>query len=182
MKELIFSTGNKFKFEFARSELKKFGIKVRMKDVKVTEIQADTLEEIAEKKVKDAYKKIGKPVVITDSGIFIKSLKGFPGPYSNYVRRTIGTDGLIDLVRGKNNEAYVKNIVCFTDGKIVKIFTSKSYGKIISEKRGENGYFFDFIFVPRGEKRTLAEMSLEEKIKIWVYAWTDFAKWYVKRK
>jgi XTP/dITP diphosphohydrolase len=181
MSSLIFVTGNKFKFKFAKNELEKFGIKVRRKYVKIREIQADSLEEIVEEKAKEAYKKIRKPLVVTDSGLFIKSLNGFPGPYSSYVEKTIGINGIINLVKRKKREAYVKTIVCFNDGKKIKTFASESQGRIITHKKGKNGFFFDFIFVPKGEKKTLAEMSLEKKIKIWVYAWDAFAKWYLKK-
>jgi XTP/dITP diphosphohydrolase len=37
------------------------------------------------------------------------------------------------------------------------------HGKIMSDKRGSSGFGYDPVFVPEGESRTFAEMSLSEK-------------------
>ena len=37
------------------------------------------------------------------------------------------------------------------------------YGEIIEEPRGTRGFGYDPLFVPKGEKRTVAEMTDDEK-------------------
>lgn len=39
-------------------------------------------------------------------------------------------------------------------------------GRIISERRGKDGFGYDPVFVPDGENRTFAEMPIGEKNKI----------------
>ena len=39
----------------------------------------------------------------------------------------------------------------------------QSEGKIINEKRGNEGFGYDPVFVPEGSDRTFAEMPLSEK-------------------
>ena len=53
----------------------------------------------------------------------------------------------------------------FFPGK-TEVFEGRVDGKIIEEKRGDNGFGFDPIFVPDGFEKTFAEMSAEEKKKI----------------
>jgi XTP/dITP diphosphohydrolase len=39
-------------------------------------------------------------------------------------------------------------------------------GRIINEKRGNEGFGYDPVFIPEGMTRTFAEMSLDEKNRI----------------
>jgi XTP/dITP diphosphohydrolase len=48
------------------------------------------------------------------------------------------------------------------DGKEY-FFEGVSEGKIIEEQRGQEGFGYDPVFVPVEEKRTFAEMTLQEK-------------------
>src|SRR5690606_16109667 len=45
------------------------------------EPQADTAEEIATVKARQAWKQLDKAVLVDDSSFHIAALKGFPGPY-----------------------------------------------------------------------------------------------------
>ena len=40
------------------------------------------------------------------------------------------------------------------------------YGKVIAQKRGNNGFGYDPIFIPSGFTQTLAELSGEDKNSI----------------
>lgn len=46
-------------------------------------------------------------------------------------------------------------------------FISKTMGYISFEKRGEYGWSFDKIFIPQGEKKTLAEFEDDQRWKFW---------------
>jgi XTP/dITP diphosphohydrolase len=43
------------------------------------------------------------------------------------------------------------------------IFEGIVKGSIISEKRGADGFGYDPIFVPEGQNKTFAELSMDEK-------------------
>ena len=45
-------------------------------------------------------------------------------------------------------------------------FEGKVYGKIIFEKRGNNGFGYDPIFIPKGYKKTFAELADDIKDQI----------------
>ncbi|KAF5434506.1 XTP/dITP diphosphohydrolase, partial [Candidatus Methanophagaceae archaeon] len=59
---------------------------------------------------------IKKPFFIEDSGMFIHALKGFPGPYSAFVSKSIGNDGILKLMAGKKGaerRVTFKTVVAF---------------------------------------------------------------------
>src|SRR5712691_10083216 len=95
---LWFVTQNAHKYKEARGTLDPFGIKIRMLASPKTEIQSTNLEEIAKFAAEQAAKKHNRTVVVEDSGLFVRSLNGFPGPFSSYVHATIGVEGLLHLM------------------------------------------------------------------------------------
>jgi XTP/dITP diphosphohydrolase len=161
-----FVTTNLHKFEEAQNFLANFEIPIAKLDVEAVEIQDDELENIAKYSALDAVKNCGLPVFVEDAGLFIESLKGFPGPYSKFVFQTVGVNGILKLMDGfKDRNAYFKSVICYAAlNQEPMCFVGKVEGKICSEIRGEEGFGYDPIFVPsEGEGRTFAEMSLVEK-------------------
>ncbi|MGC8555679.1 MAG: RdgB/HAM1 family non-canonical purine NTP pyrophosphatase [Conexivisphaera sp.] len=126
------------------------------------EVQSDSLAEIAYLAARSA----GVPgSIVEDSGLFVASLRGFPGPYSSYVMSTVGYRGLLRLLEGSEDRgAYFESAVAYTDpeGRI-RVFTGRVYGMIAEEPAGSGGFGFDPVFIPAGYSRTFAEMDLREK-------------------
>ena len=51
-----------------------------------------------------------------DSGLFIKSLKGFPGVYTKYALDTIGIENIVKLLKDDRG-AYTQRTVTYLDGR-----------------------------------------------------------------
>lgn len=153
--------------------------------VKTMEIQDDDIERIAMVSALSIVREVNLPIIVEDAGLFIEALNGFPGPYSSYVYRTIGVNGILKLMSNvENRRAYFKSAVAFCDpGGELKCFQGVVYGKIAREARGSGGFGFDPIFKPDEEPtRTFSEMSIEEKNKFShrAKALRKFAEWYRK--
>lgn len=179
----FFVTGNIHKFNEARRVLAEYKVAVAMLKIGAVEIQDDNLENIAKASATDAVKKCGLPIFVEDAGLFIEALNGFPGPYSSYVYRTIGTKGILKLMENVDKrEAYFQSVVAFSSlEEAPKCFQGKVKGKISMEKRGSSGFGFDPIFEPSsGHKRTFAEMTTTEKNEYShrAEALKKFAEWY----
>jgi len=164
--------------------LESFRIDVEHINFRLTEIQSDSLEEIAKASALEAAHRVGKPVIVEDSGLFIKSLNGFPGPFSSYVQKTIGNKGILKLMREiDDREASFKSVVAYCDEKIKALsFTGEVLGKISYKEKGKV-WAFDPIFIPdRERQKTYAEMGTDEKNRISHRrrALESFAKWYLK--
>ena len=159
---IYFVTGNKGKYVEAQAI---FGDLMQM-DIGYTEIQADTLEEVAIFGMKEVAARLQGRVMLEDAGIFVEALKGFPGVYSAYVQKTIGNAGILRLMEGRENrKAYFKSVVAYVEpGMEAVMFSGEVHGQIGYEARGEKGFGYDPIFYV-GDV-SLGEMDLAEKNQI----------------
>ena len=116
MKTIYLVTGNSGKVASLQRKLEKYNIKVEQKKLDLFEIQSDDLEEVSMNKAMQAFEILKKPLVVDDSGFFIKNLNGFPGVYTKYILSSIGIDGIMDIMKNKNNrECAFKSVVTFVD-------------------------------------------------------------------
>jgi len=180
---IFFVTGNVHKFKEASRILGEYGIAVAMLRIKTTEIQDDNIENIAKASALEAFKESNLPLIVEDAGLFIRGLKGFPGPYSSYVYRTIGYEGVLKIMEGFSDRyAQFQSAVVFCSSNLVlKSFRGISEGEIVEEARGSLGFGFDPIFKPLGvDGKSFGEMSIDEK-SIFSHrsrALKEFAEWY----
>ncbi|WP_251329112.1 non-canonical purine NTP pyrophosphatase [Haloplanus pelagicus] len=63
------------------------------------EIQAPTLEPIAARGAREAYRHADGPVLVDDAGLFVDALDGFPGPYTAYAEEKLGIERVSALAR-----------------------------------------------------------------------------------
>jgi XTP/dITP diphosphohydrolase len=184
---VFFATGNINKFNEARSILGKHGIAVGMLKLKGDEIQSESLKEIAQKSVINAYRLCGLPIFVEDAGLFIDALGGFPGPYAAYVYHTIHNDGILALMENtKDRNAKFQSVIAYCDSQNLckpLLFDGESKGVITLTERieqGKSGFGFDPIFQPDGSAKTFAEMTIEEKNRYShrAAAICRFAEWY----
>ena len=174
--KILFATSNNDKIAEARVVLGPLGhdvIKLIIdgKSPDFIEPQADDIEVISKSKIVQSLKLIsgtefeGCAIMVEDSGLFIHELKDFPGVYSSYVSRTIGNQGIIDLLKNNPNRTaeYRAFSILYDNGKYWSSM-GKCSGEISTEICGSNGFGFDPIFIPNsGDGRTFGEMSQVEK-------------------
>ena len=167
MKEITFATTSKGKYSSAKRVLEKYNISVVQANIELPESQS-SLKIIAEQKVKYAYNLLRKPVIAMDAGFFIHSLNGFPMMYVKPVLQTIGIEGLLRLVEGKQRECEFREVLCFIDdGEGEPTFFTRIVKGSLAEK--PNGMMHDkhwselaLIFIPENESKTMAAMNVEE--------------------
>ncbi len=174
---IYFITSNKHKLAEAHAKFSTANIIIEHLELDYHELQADTNEEIMKFGVKwiiDTHRSdIDKPFFIEDSGLFVHALNGFPGVYSKYIFKTIGPQGIIELMLNNTElEARVAHFeACIgyfdpqkaneTDQLLV--FKGKCEGTLATELRGMQGFGFDPIFIPKGSDQTFAEMQTATK-------------------
>jgi XTP/dITP diphosphohydrolase len=139
MKEISFVTSNRNKYEEMTLLGKSHGIKVKWIKYPKFEIQANSLESIAEFSAIAAYSVFSTPLIVEDSGLFIDALKGFPGPYSAQAYKTIGLEGMIKLLSGSSDRsARFECVICYASPTGLRVFKGIMNGSIakqISEGR-----------------------------------------------
>ena len=167
--DIFFATTNKNKFKEASKIFEAKRIEIKHLETSYPELQSENLEQIAKYGAIYIANKYKKKIFVEDSGLFIKLLNGFPGPYSAYAYKTIGRKGILRLLHGiENREAVFKSVVAYCEpDKQPHLFVGEVYGKISFEERGTSGFAFDAIFIPEeGDGRTFAEMKTIEKNRI----------------
>ncbi|MDA4128002.1 MAG: RdgB/HAM1 family non-canonical purine NTP pyrophosphatase [Thaumarchaeota archaeon] len=180
-----FATSNEHKFREAALILSDFGLSVTRIAEKGTEIQSDNVGAIAAFAARQTSSALGLPLVVEDTGLFIDSLDGFPGPYASPVYKKMGLGGVLLLLKNESNRgARFESGVAFCEPeKEAKIFVGSLEGSIAKTPAGVGGFGFDPIFIPEGSDKTLAELSLDEKCSLSHRgkALGLFAKWYLAR-
>ena len=183
MKSITYVTGNWSKVLSAKEVLEPLGIKVEHIKMDTTEIQADKVEEIAMHSAKEASDKLKKSVLKNDTGLFIEALNGFPGPYTHYVDEKLGEEKILKLLENEKNRnaCFIEAYAYCEYNKDPIVFTSVTKGKIALEKSGQYGWSWDFIFIPDGYNKTLANYPDEERVKIWNNdAYLNIAEYFKK--
>jgi len=181
---VYFATSNVHKIKEATQVAKEYGVELVPTQAPKIELQSDNLRDVAVYAAVLAYQHVKAPVIVEDAGLFVIALKGFPGPYSSYVYKTIGVNGLLKLMEGiEDRRAYFLSVVAFAYDEGVKVFYGRVYGEIAREARGSKGFGFDPIFIPKGSTKTFAEMDVEEKNRYShrAHAIRRFCEWLVKR-
>ena len=107
-----------------------------------------------------------------DTGLEVVALNGRPGVYS---ARFAGPQAdstenikklLIEMKGIKDRRAFFRTVIAlFFDGKEY-FFEGQIEGNITEEPIGAGGFGYDSVYIPGGEKLTLAEISDDEKNKI----------------
>ncbi len=174
MDNIIFATNNLNKVNEIRAVLKsKFNI-ITLKEAGI-EIDIpephDTLEANAAEKSSTIFRLTKKNCFSEDTGLEVAALNGEPGVKSaRYAGEGRSFDANIDKLLSKletksDKAARFRTVISLIlDGKEYQ-FEGICAGKIISERRGGNGFGYDPIFIPDGSEKTFAEMEMGEKNK-----------------
>lgn len=130
---------------------------------------ADTIEGNSMLKAKFIADNFGRVCFSEDTGLEIVALGGKPGVRTaRYAGEQACNLDNISLVLKEMNgvtarEARFKTVITFFDGKAFKQFEGICNGSIAFDIHGNEGFGYDPIFIPEGEERTFATMTLTEK-------------------
>ena len=174
---IVAATQNKHKIEEIEAITRQFGMSIISRDeagvpkVDIVE-DGETFEENSYKKAYEIMKLCGRITIADDSGLEVDCLDGAPGVYS---ARFAGVDGdddannkkLTELIKDVPYEERTGRVVSvitmvFPDGEAI-VARGEVEGHLLLEKRGQNGFGYDPLFVPQGYDETFGE--IDPKIK-----------------
>lgn len=188
MKDIIFVTHNKGKIAAAKKELEDVNLKVF--EYELEEPRSDDIKYISKYKVMEAYKLVNKPCISLDCGFWIDELNGFPKAFVNFALDSIGINGILKLMEGKENRnCRFTECLSYFDGKELHQFMGKHEGVLSNKVQGTDTdkKWSDlwYIYKPLGYEKTLAEMTEDERNKRIPYGSVDsmkeFAEWYKEK-
>ena len=175
---LTFVTGSDRKVGEAQLVCDPVGIEIIKTPLDIHEIQSDKPQDISVHKAEQAYEKLQKPLVITDTFFSIPALNGFPGAYMKDVVQWLRPEDFILLMSDKTDKTitFSENIT-YIDSEGIKTFSKEFRGHIVDAPRGsgnsiENVAEFDGVTL--GERRAQGGFSHKPDDFVWV----DFVDWY----
>jgi XTP/dITP diphosphohydrolase len=173
--KIVFATNNENKLIEIHDLLGDSFTLLSLKDINIMEdIPEDlpTLEGNALFKARYIHNATGMNVFADDTGLEIEALNHRPGVLSARfagVQKNFSanTEKVLRLMKLKlNRKARFRSVIALILNESEFLFEGVVTGTILNEQRGAGGFGYDPIFVPDGENKTFAEMSLYEKNKI----------------
>ncbi|GIP32015.1 non-canonical purine NTP pyrophosphatase [Paenibacillus sp. J2TS4] len=167
--ELFYVTSNSAKFEIATRVLEGTNVHLQQSKIDVPEIQSMEVSDVAHFSSMWARDNLGCSVVITDVGLYINALNGFPGPFVKYANSWLTTEDVLRLLEGKKDRTvFIKECLAFcpVDSKPL-LFHRQIKGMITREKTSGKGSLMDRLVVPENHI-LLSELSNDEFIDFWV--------------
>jgi XTP/dITP diphosphohydrolase len=163
MRTAVFVTGRP---EKAR-EAERLGFRFERVSLDLAEPQALDPFDVVEAKAREAYARVGRPVLVEDSGLGVRAWRGFPGALVKWLEKTAGLEGIARMLDAfPDRSATATCAVAYYDGQKIATGRGEVSGSIAPSPRGAGGFGWDSLFIPAGSDRTFAEMSGEEKDRI----------------
>lgn len=180
---ILLVTGNPNKLEEARRIL---GSRLEAVDLDLPEIQSLDLLEVLRAKGWEAYRRVGRPLVVEETGFEIDAFGGFPGPLVKWMLEAMGPEGMARAAlavgerEGSGAGAVARGMVLYVDGERELVGEGVARGTLVVPPRGEGGFGWDPVFLPEGlsgRARTYGELAGAEKDRIGHrgQAWRDLA-------
>lgn len=175
MKQIVFATNNRHKLDEIRKISEGKLEILSLSDINCLTVIPETgttLEENALIKAFFVKDNFGYDCFADDTGLEVKSLGGAPGVYSaRYAGEDCNAEDnirklLSDLAGIDDRSAAFRTVIALLMGDKQYFFEGVIPGKIIDEKRGENGFGYDPVFIPEGYEQTFAELGEDIKNNI----------------
>ncbi len=170
--KIVFATNNPNKLKEIQTLIPKEIEIISLKEIGCTEDipeTGDTLEANAFQKVHYIKENYNYDCFADDTGLEIDALNGAPGVYSaRYAGPEKSAEANIEKIlnelQGKENRsAKFRTAIALTLNNEEHLFEGEINGHISKVKQGNEGFGYDPIFMPENEKRSFAQMSMEEK-------------------
>jgi len=142
---ITFITWNQKKADYLAKYL---WIEVLHEKIDLDEIQSLDLREIVEHKVRQAFEKTGKPVLVEDTSLRFEALGNLPGPFIKFFIQELWHEWVCHLLDGKNRRAVAQSMFGYFDGSRLECFVGELSGEISQVPWFDNNFGWDRIFIP----------------------------------
>lgn len=160
MLEIRFLSDNKSKIDEASLILQSAGVSVIPVKAKVEELQTEDTSRLVKDKALKAFEKIGRPLFVEHTGLYIDYMRGLPGGLTQIFWDTLKAEKFTELF-GKvgENTLVAKTVIGFVDGKQFHLFEGSVKGYVPPNPVGSRDFQWDCVFIPEGESQTFAELG-----------------------
>jgi len=157
----VLVTGNRGKIAEARLAL---GADLEAVELDLPEIQSGDYLEVLRAKADEAWRRLGRPLVVEEAGLDLAALNGFPGPLVKWMLQAVGAEGIARTAAALGDvQAAARCFLLYTDGNREVVAEGRTEGTLVLPGRGTHGFGWDPVFQPQGSPLTYAELTGEEK-------------------
>lgn len=136
-------------------------------EIDLAEVQSVQVQDVIEAKAREAYRHVGRPVLVEDTGLYIHAWNGLPGALVRWFLKSVGTAGICQmLAQFDDRRARAETCIGLCSGSSFHVFCGAVEGTIAHSPRGVHGFGWDPIFIPAGTQKTFAEVPSHEKVEI----------------
>jgi len=175
MQPIVFATRNPYKIQEVEQLLQSKLEIQGLEDIGCEEVLPETSPSIkgnALEKAQFVHNNYKVDCFAEDTGLEVEALNGEPGVYSARYAGPAHDDEanmsllLANLKGIEEREAQFHTVIALILDGEEHTFEGAVQGQIIHTKKGNQGFGYDPIFMPKGYNRTFGQMSPEEKNKI----------------
>lgn len=161
---LKFITSNKDKVREVQSILTEHT--VEQLDVEIPEVQSMNPQEIIQQKLEYGSGHFSGDFIVEDVSLSFPALNGLPGPLVKWFEKTLGLDGIYNLLYKYEDQSAEHKIVygLSLQNKPIQFFEGVTDGKIVKPV-GEGDFGWGPMFKPQGSEQTYGQLGYEEKLK-----------------
>ncbi|MBK9542311.1 MAG: RdgB/HAM1 family non-canonical purine NTP pyrophosphatase [Bacteroidetes bacterium] len=172
--KLVFATNNLHKLKEVEQLLPPNVHLISLREIDGTDDLPETgvhLEDNARQKARYIHDKFGMDCFADDTGLEVEALDGRPGVYSaRYAGPACNSEEnirkvLTEMNGIQNRKAKFRTVIALYINQQEFLFEGSVNGIITETSFGTEGFGYDPIFLPEGDTRTFAQMSLQEKNK-----------------
>jgi non-canonical purine NTP pyrophosphatase (RdgB/HAM1 family) len=174
--EFVLVTGNPGKVAEARRLSQ---LTMETEDIDLPEVQSLDLEEVVRAKAEEAWRRLGRPLVVEETGLELAALNGFPGPLVKWMLAAIGAEGIARVAqRAGDPRATARCLLLYRDSGRSVLGSGTTSGTLVLPPRGSSGFGWDPVFQPEGLEKTYGELADTQKdaISHRGRAWRDLSQ------
>lgn len=157
----VLVTGNRGKIAEARLALE---AEIEAVELDLPEIQSGDYLEVLRAKADEAWRRLGRPLVVEEAGLDLAALNGFPGPLVKWMLQAVGAEGISRTAAALGDtRAAARCFLLYKDGDREVVAEGRTEGSLVLPGRGTHGFGWDPVFLPEGSPVTFAELTGAEK-------------------
>jgi len=157
----VLVTGNRDKAAEAERIL---GRPVETVPVDLPEIQSLDLLAVLRAKGEEAWRRLGRPLVVEETALGLAALGGFPGPLVRWMLEAVGPEGIARAAIALGDPAAAARCaLLYRDAAGAVVAEGGDRGELVLPARGGAGFGWDVVFRPAGAAGTWGELGAAEK-------------------
>lgn len=158
--KIRFVSSNPNKIAEVRAILTPIGIDVVPAPIKIEELQTEDVKSLVADKLIKAFQKIGRPLFVEHTGLYINGLNGLPAGLTQIFWDKLNADNFASMVGNFADPGMTaKTVLGYCDGRQLHFFEGSIKGTAPKIPAGDQRFQWDCVFIPDGETQTFAELG-----------------------